>query len=268
MVGVVVTAVVLVPVVLKAQVVDTTAPVIGNMAPRILEKIWGNVVMSVDATDDVGVDRVEFFVGNSGVVHAVDYDAPYTASFNADAYPVGTLQIRAYAYDAAGNSALTKSAPVVVRANQAFTDSFEVSEWNGLWSEEAFQNKWSRTTAQAADGSYSAEVTGPSVNRTLTSKSIAMAGKTNAKISFAWRIDQALEYGEFVSLDVSTNNGTTWTPNRLILRGDLEAEDVWSATSTVLTNVSGSTNIKIRFRGTMNGVDEFAQVDSVKVETY
>ncbi len=73
-----------------------------------------------------------------------------------------------------------------------FADSFEVSEWNGLWTEDS-QNDWFRSNQRASSGTRSAEVDGPANNAALTSIPINLQGKTNARITLSWLIENSLD---------------------------------------------------------------------------
>jgi hypothetical protein len=73
--------------------------------------------VSVNATDNVGVARVEFLV--NGNLVATDTASPYTFSWNTSALAGTTASISARAYDAAGNVAT--SAPISVNVVSATT---------------------------------------------------------------------------------------------------------------------------------------------------
>ena len=146
---------------------------------------------------------------------------------------------------------------------EVFYDSFEISEWNGLWTEDS-QNDWFRSTQRAVNGSRSAEVDGLANNASITSIPINLQGKTNAKITFSWYIENGLDVGEYVAFDVSTDNGASWTEKARV-RGDVDPENVWHNQSIDLIGIS---NLQIRFRGSMSGSSEDADVDLVKVSAY
>ncbi|MFO0903898.1 MAG: PKD domain-containing protein [Pirellulales bacterium] len=150
-------------------------------------------------------------------------------------------------------------APIVL-----FADSFEVAEWNGLWVEDS-QNDWYLSTQRATQGTRSAEVDGSAVNATL-----AMATGVNASnygqvtLTFDWLIESGFDAGEFLSLDVSTNGGASWTPDVRRLNGNSSPENVWHATTVDLTPYASS-NLKVRFRSTVSAADEDANVDNVRI---
>lgn len=143
---------------------------------------------------------------------------------------------------------------------EVFSDSFEVSEWNGLWTEDS-QNDWSRSNQRATNGTRSAEIDGSANNAGLTSAPVNLQGKTKAVITFSWFIENSLDSGEYVLFEVSTNNGSTWTEKARI-RGNVDPENSWRAVSVPLENIP---NLKLRFRGKISDSSEDANVDSVKV---
>lgn len=145
-------------------------------------------------------------------------------------------------------------------AVQVFYDSFEVSEWNGLWIEDS-QNDWSRSSARKTVGNWSAELTGNASNSSLTSPAVNLQGRNNATITFDWQIASSLDTGEYLEFRTSTNGGSTWI-QKAILRGDVDAEGVWNNVSVELSAIS---QLKVQFRGSMNKSDERANLDNVRV---
>ena len=143
---------------------------------------------------------------------------------------------------------------------EVFADSFEVSEWNGLWTEDV-QNDWFRSRQRATDGRYSAEVDGRASDAALTSIPIDLQGKSNATISYSWYIEKRLDRGEYLAFDISTDGGSNWTEYAR-LRGNVDKENTWHSMSF---DVSGISSLQIRFRGTMSKRSEDADVDNVKI---
>jgi len=145
--------------------------------------------------------------------------------------------------------------PLIIKA---FSDSFEISQWDGLWTGD---KKWKRSSRRASDGLFSAEVSGRATDSMLRSIPISLQGKTNATITFSWYISSTLDFGEYVALDVSSDNGVTWT-EKAKLRGDQDPENSWR---NVSASLSGISNLQIRFRGLMSISNEIANVDNVIV---
>lgn len=88
---------------------DTTPPTIAIASPTG-GNVSGSVKVSVNASDNVGVTRVDFVVNNA--VLASSNVAPYAFTWNTSAYANGAATLAARAYDAAGN--IGTSANVVV----------------------------------------------------------------------------------------------------------------------------------------------------------
>ena len=85
---------------------DTIAPQVNVTNPtdgaNVARK--ANVTLSADATDNVGVSRVEFYV--NGSLQCTDTTATYTCNWKVPNPPNRTYQIQARAFDQAGNSAV------------------------------------------------------------------------------------------------------------------------------------------------------------------
>jgi subtilisin family serine protease len=95
---------------------DTTPPTVSITSPSGgAATVSGTVTVSINATDNVGVTRVDLRVNGSTV--ATGNSAPYQLSWNSTMVPDGSATLSALAYDAAGNSA--SSAPVAVNVANA-----------------------------------------------------------------------------------------------------------------------------------------------------
>ena len=82
---------------------DTTAPVVGITSPAAGATVSGRVSLAAQASDNVGVASVQFYV--DGKLLATDTGTPYTATWSARKAAKGLHTIRARALDAAGNAA-------------------------------------------------------------------------------------------------------------------------------------------------------------------
>lgn len=98
--------------------VDTTAPVAAIAAPLANSSVSGVVGVTVNASDNVGVTRVDLKV--NGTVVATDTSAPYTFSWDSTGTANGMANVVAVAYDAAGNAGTSATVAVNV-ANQVTT---------------------------------------------------------------------------------------------------------------------------------------------------
>lgn len=91
---------------------DTTPPSVSLTAPANGATVSGSVTMSANATDNVGVSKVELYV--DGALKATATTSPYTYSWNTTQVANGSHSLQAKAYDAAGNIATSPTATVTV----------------------------------------------------------------------------------------------------------------------------------------------------------
>jgi hypothetical protein len=89
-----------------AHAADTTAPSVAFRAPApggvVSGTYFNNTAISATATDDVGVDHVDFFADGQFVNR--ERSAPYTGNWDTTTVPDGRHTLTATAFDAAGNS--------------------------------------------------------------------------------------------------------------------------------------------------------------------
>ncbi|XXF77002.1 Ig-like domain-containing protein [Myxococcaceae bacterium GXIMD 01537] len=95
--------------VLRFDLSDTTPPTVSLTSPTEGAALEGTVTVTADASDDLGVRRVEFFDGETLI--SFDTSAPYSVTWSTT-YFGGPRVLTARAYDGAGN--VTTSAPVSV----------------------------------------------------------------------------------------------------------------------------------------------------------
>ncbi|WP_243336959.1 Ig-like domain-containing protein [Anaeromyxobacter soli] len=89
---------------------DTTPPSVSISAPTAGAKVRDAVAVSAAASDDVGVEHVDFEVDGGAL--SSDGSAPFTASWDTTGLAPGTYSLTAVAFDYSGN--WTRSAPVSV----------------------------------------------------------------------------------------------------------------------------------------------------------
>jgi hypothetical protein len=102
---------------------DTTAPSTSITAPAGGASVSGTTTVSANASDNVGVSKVEFFLGSS--LLGSDTTAPYSFDWNTTGVANGTYSLTTKAYDAAGN--VGTSSAVSVTVNNA-TGSCSITE--------------------------------------------------------------------------------------------------------------------------------------------
>jgi peptidoglycan/xylan/chitin deacetylase (PgdA/CDA1 family) len=94
---------------------ETTPPTVSLTAPADGATVSGTAVaIAADASDNVGVDHVDFYVGATNV--GTDSVAPYATSWNSRSVANGTYSVTAVAFDVNGNSA-TSTPRSVTTAN-------------------------------------------------------------------------------------------------------------------------------------------------------
>jgi subtilisin family serine protease len=89
---------------------DTVLPTTSITSPTAGQIVNGNVVVQVNAQDNVGVTQVELY--QDGQLIGTKTSAPYTFNWNTDAVSEGSHTLSSRALDAAGNTG--NSAPVTV----------------------------------------------------------------------------------------------------------------------------------------------------------
>lgn len=91
---------------------DQTPPTASITAPADGAVVQGNVTISVDASDDVGVTRVNFYVNNAFV--GLADEEPYELTWNTSQVGNGSQTLTARAYDAGGNVGTSEPVTVTV----------------------------------------------------------------------------------------------------------------------------------------------------------
>jgi hypothetical protein len=104
------------PVSVTVNNVDLTPPSATIDAPVNGTAVSGTVTLSVSATDNVGVTKVDFLV-DSALIGTVTGASPFGALLNTTQLSNGPHSISAIAYDAAGNAG--NAAPVSITINNA-----------------------------------------------------------------------------------------------------------------------------------------------------
>ncbi len=147
-----------------------------------------------------------------------------------------------------------------------FEETFEDSAtWESNWDLDPLTG-WQQSSRRATEGTWSGEVNGNVNNGSITSLAIDLSGNySSATLNFDWRIQRNLDNNEFVSLDISNDNGDSWTQDIRTLRGNIDPENLWIQETLDLTSFIGSQEVLIRFRGTMNGRNERANVDNINI---
>ncbi len=93
-------------------VLDEIAPTVSITSPANASTVVGSVTVSVSATDNVGVSKVELYV--NGTLYASDTTEPYSFLWDTSSLYPGYYDLKALAYDAAGNVGPSGSVTVYV----------------------------------------------------------------------------------------------------------------------------------------------------------
>lgn len=91
---------------------DTVAPAVELTSPPNASTVAGAVSLAANASDNVGVSKVEFLV--DGAVVNTDTAAPYSFSWQSTSVGNGLHSVQAVAYDAAGNRTASNISSVSV----------------------------------------------------------------------------------------------------------------------------------------------------------
>lgn len=92
--------------------IELVPPSVALSGPADGARVSGGVTISADASDNKGVERVEFLV--DGAVVGTDRDAPYSVSWDSATVADGQATISARAVDTAGNAKTSTSRTVAV----------------------------------------------------------------------------------------------------------------------------------------------------------
>ncbi|RKH13685.1 M20/M25/M40 family metallo-hydrolase [Corallococcus sp. CA053C] len=91
---------------------DTTDPTVSLTSPASGATVTGTVSIAATATDNVGVNKVEFLV--DGAVKGTSFTSPYSFAWDSRTVANGSHTVAAKASDSAGNSATTTARTVTV----------------------------------------------------------------------------------------------------------------------------------------------------------
>lgn len=91
---------------------DAVPPTVSLTAPLDGASVSGAVTVSANASDNIGVDRVEFLL--DGALLQADNTSPYSINWNSASSSNGNHTLQALAYDLAGNVATSSLATVTV----------------------------------------------------------------------------------------------------------------------------------------------------------
>ncbi len=100
---------------------DTTPPIVNITSPNDDEIVSDTITITANASDNVGVDRVEFYINN--VLKHVDTQDPYLYNWDTSTENNGQSLIKVIAYDTSNN--MDEKEIVVLIDNQEISGSLE-----------------------------------------------------------------------------------------------------------------------------------------------
>ncbi len=125
---------------------DTSAPTVSLTSPANGAKVGASLSLAATAGDNVGISRVDFFVG--GVVKATT-SGPYQAVVNSSNLPEGDTTVQARAYDTSGN--MTPSATRTITIDHT-APSMSVTGPSGQIFGPGTTQTWSIVSSDAVSG--------------------------------------------------------------------------------------------------------------------
>ena len=142
---------------------DTTPPAVSMTAPTNGATVSGNVTVSANASDNVGVVGVQFMLDGTAL-GAEDTTSPYSISWDSTTATNGSHTLTAVARDAAGNH--TTSSPVTVTvSNSSGGTTTRIEQDNPAVT---YTGTWVTATDPSVSGGTAAESNQANATATLT----------------------------------------------------------------------------------------------------
>lgn len=190
---------------------DITAPTVSLSAAPLTVTAAGAVTLTATASDNVGVTKVVFYQGATEL--STDTTAPYEATDNVTSANNGSVQYRAVASDAAGNTS---------EATQAVTVNIGAP----------------------------ADTTAPSiVSITPASGATGVSKTANITVTFSEKMNQAATQSAYQSTDLPASGVTfSWNPAGTVMTINPNADLLYTATgktyafslTTTATDMAGN----------------------------
>jgi len=196
----------------SAPAPDTAKPVVSIAAPLANSTVSGTVPVSVNASDNVGVSRVELKV-NSTVV-ASDISAPFSFGWDSKGVANGMNTVTAIAYDAAGNVATS----VPVSVNVANTTTVIVADT--VRPTVRITNPAAGRVSGTVNVSVSASDNLPTSGLTLQLyvDNVLKASGTGSTMSYAWAVNKEVRGTHYIKAVARDKAGNTSTYTVSVLK--------------------------------------------------
>ncbi len=131
---------------------DTTPPTVTITDPADGATVSGIVTISADASDDVGVSKVEFYVDNTLI--GTDTSEPYSISWDSTTVENGSYIIKAIAYDTSGNTNSDQISITVENSEGELSNTMHVQsiDWEYTYKRGRYPNRILEAFILVVDG--------------------------------------------------------------------------------------------------------------------
>ena len=138
---------------------DTTSPTVSFTAPSVRATLSGTTTVTMNASDNVGVTRVELYA--DGTLIGTDTQSPYNFSVNTTSYTNGSHTFMARAYDTANNTPGQASVTVTVNNVIATPKAGDVNGDNKIdvFDASILLSNWGKSGMSKAQGDLNADGT-------------------------------------------------------------------------------------------------------------
>ncbi len=240
------------------QAADTTAPSISLTAPAANTTVSGTITVSSDATDNIGVASVSYFIDGSSTAFSIDTTQPYNSSWNSALATNGNHTIMAKATDTSGNLGQTAAVTFTVNNTVADTTKPTVKITDPLNGATVSGTK--TITVSASDNIGISKVE-------LLIDGVLKAVDTTSPYSFSWSttsygdgthtlearaIDAANNSSTSTALSVTVKNTTT-TPSTTPKQGDVNLDGRVNRTDSRIVRRNMGKSPATRDEGDLNG---------------
>ncbi|MFZ6875123.1 Ig-like domain-containing protein [Undibacterium sp. Di27W] len=211
----------------------------------------GTITLSANATDNVGVSRVEFYV--DGALKGTATSTPYSVALNSTSLSNASHSLVAKAYDAANNVgtssavSFTINNPVSDTTPPTVSASESGSSGNITLSATATDNVGVTKVEFYVDGTLKASSTTSPYSTTLNSTSLSNA--SHSLVAKAY--DAANNVGTSSAVSFTVNNSVS---TQLITNGGFESgASSWTASSGVISNSGSEVSRTGSYKAWLNG---------------
>jgi hypothetical protein len=195
----------------KLSAADTQAPTATITAPTASASVSGIVTVTVNASDNVGVDRLELKA--NGTVVGVDSASPFSFSWNSAGVPNGMNTLIATAFDKAGNAGA--SGPVSVNVANAAPPVLKDITPPVATIDNPVAGSVSGTVNVSAHASDNSGAAG--IRQTLYIDSAMVAQGSGASLAYTWRTRRVYPGNHTVKI-VAKDAAGNWSTATVVVK--------------------------------------------------